>query len=100
MSGVKALEDYSWPGNIRQLQHLVERLCILAPQGRLDDEAVQNAIDLTKPKQNGGDTLAGAEEEQVRRVLAATGGNKSRAAKILGIERKTLYRKIERMGIQ
>lgn len=100
MSGVKALEDYSWPGNIRQLQHLVERLCILAPQGRMDEEAVQNAIDLTKPKQNGGDTLAGAEEEQVRRVLAATGGNKSRAAKILGIERKTLYRKIERMGIQ
>ncbi|MGH9593156.1 MAG: helix-turn-helix domain-containing protein [Bryobacteraceae bacterium] len=77
----------------------MERLTILAPQGRVDEEAVQSAIDMTKPKQNGGDTLAGAEEEQVRRVLAATSGNKSRAAKILGIERKTLYRKIERMGL-
>ena len=37
--------------------------------------------------------------EQIRKVLAATGGNKSRAAQILGIERKTLYRKLERMGL-
>jgi transcriptional regulator with PAS, ATPase and Fis domain len=47
----------------------------------------------------GGDTLADTEAEQIRRVMAATGGNKSRAAKILGIERKTLYRKLERMGL-
>lgn len=98
-SGLRALEDYSWPGNIRQLQHLMERLTLLAPQGRVDEDAVESAIDLAKPKQNGGETLASAEEEQVRRVLAATGGNKSRAAKILGIERKTLYRKMERMGL-
>ena len=45
------------------------------------------------------ETLAEAETEQIRRVLAATGGNKSRAAQILGIERKTLYRKLERMKL-
>ena len=37
--------------------------------------------------------------EQIRRVMSATNGNKSRAAKVLGIERKTLYRKLERMGL-
>ena len=45
------------------------------------------------------ETLVEAEEEQIRRVLSATGGNKSRAAQILGIERKTLYRKLERMKL-
>jgi transcriptional regulator of acetoin/glycerol metabolism len=42
-------------------------------------------------------SLADAEEDQLRKVLAATGGNKTRAARILNIERKTLYRKLERM---
>ena len=44
-------------------------------------------------------TLLDAESKQIRKVLAATGGNKSRAAQILGIERKTLYRKLERMKL-
>ena len=98
-SGVKALQDYSWPGNIRQLQHMMERLSILAPGGRLDDVAVLHAVFSMESRDHGGETLADAESEQIRRVLAATGGNKSRAAKILGIERKTLYRKLERMGL-
>jgi DNA-binding NtrC family response regulator len=98
-SGLKMLEVYSWPGNVRQLQHMMERLTILAPGGRIDEAAVRDAIDLMEPREHGGETLADTESEQIRRVLAATGGNKSRAAKILGIERKTLYRKLDRMGL-
>ena len=98
-TGIKVLEDYTWPGNVRQLQHLIERLCILAPQGRLDAAAVADGIADTEPRENNGETLAETEAEQIRRVLAATNGNKSRAARILGIERKTLYRKLERMGL-
>jgi two-component system response regulator HydG len=96
-SGLKALEEYTWPGNIRQLQHLIERLTILAPNERIDGEAVRDALAAMEPRDHAVDTLADAESEQIRRVLAATGGNKSRAAQILGIERKTLYRKLERM---
>jgi transcriptional regulator with PAS, ATPase and Fis domain len=96
-SGLHILENYSWPGNVRQLQHMMERLTILAPQGRIDEAAVREAIELTEPRDSASDTLADTEADQIRRVLAATGGNKSRAAKILGIERKTLYRKLERM---
>ena len=98
-SGLKALQEYTWPGNVRQLQHLVERLTILAPSGRIDAEAVQQALAAMEAREDPVETLAEAEEEQIRRVLAATGGNKSRAAQILGIERKTLYRKLERMKL-
>jgi DNA-binding NtrC family response regulator len=98
-SGLKALLEYTWPGNIRQVQHLMEHLCILAPGGRIDEFAVRSAIAATTPSDYSSETLADTEAEQIRRVLAAAGGNKSRAAKILGIERKTLYRKLERMGL-
>ncbi len=98
-SALRVLEDYSWPGNVRQLQHMIERLTIVTPQGRIDDPAVREAIELTEPRDTASDTLADTEADQIRRVLAATGGNKSRAAKILGIERKTLYRKLERMAL-
>jgi two-component system, NtrC family, response regulator HydG len=98
-SGVKALEDYSWPGNIRQLQHLMERLTILAPGGRIDKGGVEAAIEQMDSRDHGNESLAEAETDQIRRVLTATNGNKTRAAKILGIERKTLYRKLERMEL-
>jgi DNA-binding NtrC family response regulator len=98
-SGLKAMEEYSWPGNIRQLQHMMERLTILAPGGRIDLAAVRQAIEQMDSREGASESLADTETEQIRRVLAATNGNKSRAAKILGIERKTLYRKLERMGL-
>jgi DNA-binding NtrC family response regulator len=98
-SGMKVMEDYSWPGNIRQLQHMMERLTILAPGGRIDGTAVQNVIEQMDSRDHGSESLADTETDQIRRVLTATSGNKSRAAKILGIERKTLYRKLERMGL-
>jgi DNA-binding NtrC family response regulator len=99
-SGMKALDTYTWPGNIRQLQHMMERLVILSPMGRIDETAVLEAIADSEGKDSMGETLEDAKADQIRKVLAATGGNKSRAAKILGIERKTLYRLIERLGLE
>jgi len=96
-SGVKALQEHTWPGNVRQLQHVVERMTILAD--RIDRAAVNEALTAMESRERPVDTLAEAEEDQIRRVLAATGGNKSKAAQILGIERKTLYRKLERMKL-
>jgi DNA-binding NtrC family response regulator len=98
-SGLKQLKDFTWPGNVRQLQHLIERLTILAPGDRIDAESVQDAISAMEPGAAAGETLAETEADQIRRVLAATGGNKSRASQVLGIERKTLYRKLERMKL-
>jgi len=96
-SGVRALKDYTWPGNVRQLQHLIERLVILAE--RIDGDTVLTALTAMESRERPVETLADAAEDQIRKVLAATGGNKSKAAQVLGIERKTLYRKLERMGL-
>jgi DNA-binding NtrC family response regulator len=96
-SGLKALQEHTWPGNVRQLQHVIERMSVLAD--RVDGEAVLDALMAMDSRERPVETLADAEEDQIRRVLAATGGNKSKAAQLLGIERKTLYRRLERMKL-
>jgi DNA-binding NtrC family response regulator len=96
-SGIKELQDFTWPGNVRQLQHVIERLTVLAD--RIDAPTVHQALTVMESREKPVETLADAEEDQIRRVLSATGGNKSKAAQILGIERKTLYRKLERMKL-
>ncbi len=99
-SGQKLLSECPWPGNVRQLQHLLERLVILAPGGRIDADAIEDALRESSGEEAvATDTLKDTERDQILKVLEATGNNKSRAAKILGIERKTLYRKLERMGL-
>ena len=55
------------------------------------------ALDPSEKGRPGSESLAAAEEEHIRNVLEATHGNKTRAAEILGIERKTLYRKLQKM---
>jgi DNA-binding NtrC family response regulator len=96
-SGLRALQDHTWPGNVRQLQHVIERLTILAP--RIDGEEVEQALTDMGSRERSVETLADAAEDQIRKILAATGGNKSKAAQLLGIERKTLYRKLEKMKL-
>jgi DNA-binding NtrC family response regulator len=104
-AALNAALKYPWPGNVRQLQNLIERLAILSPSPMIDEDVFQEALaaldpgpaprlDIVLPPN---DSLSGMEEDHIRRVLAATHGNKTRAAEILGIERKTLYRKLERM---
>ena len=98
-SGLKSLEEHAWPGNVRQFQHLLERLTILSPVEVLEGDAVAESPRTLEPRRKPVESLADAEEDQIRKVLAATGGNKTRAAQILHIERKTLYRKLERMKL-
>jgi DNA-binding NtrC family response regulator len=96
-SGLRALQDHTWPGNVRQLQHVIERLTILA--SRIDAQQVEEALTDMGSRERTVETLADAAEDQIRKILAATGGNKSKAAQLLGIERKTLYRKLEKMKV-
>jgi DNA-binding NtrC family response regulator len=96
---LRALQEYTWPGNVRQLKHLIEKVVILTNAPSLDLDDARQALEDLDPHEKPIESLADAEADQIRKVLAATGGNKSRAAQILGIERKTLYRKLERMNL-
>ena len=101
--GERALKlalEYRWPGNIRQLQNVLERLAILHPGAVVEEPAFREALaslDPTEKQRASAESLAGLEEDHIRKVLEATHGHKTRAAEILGIERKTLYRKLEKM---
>jgi transcriptional regulator with PAS, ATPase and Fis domain len=95
---------YAWPGNVRQLQNVLERLTILHSGAIVGEDALAEAIAALDPSEGAsersgaeGESLAAAEEDHIRKVLAATHGNKTRAAELLGIERRTLYRKLERL---
>ena len=101
------LTAYSWPGNVRELQNSIERAVALASYDHIavDDlpEKVKsyssNQVVLTADDPSELVSLEEIERRYVGRVLESVGGNKSAAARILRIERKTLYRMMERWGL-
>jgi len=106
-----ALAAHPWPGNVRELEQVVRRLLIDC-RSLGDPAAVRRALapspasapPAAAPPPPAGEaplaSLEDAEREHLVRVLAATGGNRTAAARILGIERKTLTRKLRRLGIE
>jgi two-component system response regulator HydG len=94
------LRRYDWPGNVRELENAMERAVIVA-QGRmigLDDlpHAVRGAETSKNIELEVGSTIEEAEKRMIMQTLAYTRGDRSRAAQILGIGRKTLYRKLQK----
>ncbi len=99
------LEAYSWPGNVRELENVIERAVALNTSGVFSVEDLPEEIRAARtssghPSPGGWMTLEQMEDEYIKQVLADTGGNMSRAAEILGIDRRTLYRKLEKAGDQ
>ena len=105
-SAVQRLQQMVWPGNVRELENTVNRLAIFAPTGEItsaDVEAEEHRPlqgDETTPLAPAPpDRLLELERQHILQILKQTGGNRSEAARRLGIERKTLYRKALRLGI-
>lgn len=94
------LAAQSWPGNVRQLQQVIRRMLI--DTGGLTDPAALARIlaSLEASSSQGTGSLEAAEREQIHRALEQSGGNRSQAARILGIDRKTLLRKLKRFGME
>jgi DNA-binding NtrC family response regulator len=97
------LERYHWPGNVRELENVIERTVSLSPGPLIMPDDLPEAVRKAEAAPAGGDesllSLDEVEKRHLSRVLRETGGNKVRAAKILGIDRRTLYRMAERFGI-
>ncbi|HET9182762.1 MAG TPA: sigma-54 dependent transcriptional regulator [Candidatus Angelobacter sp.] len=103
---VRVLSAASWPGNVRELENVVERLAIFCASGEIGMADVEH--ERRSAPGNGGapplqsesaNTLEDMERRHIIRVLQENAGNKSKAARALGIERKTLYQKARRLGI-
>lgn len=91
---VRLMQRYPWPGNIRQLRTLVERLHVLCPRQVITLDTLIDIGQLTDPNLTDGDvaSLKDVRIEHVRRVLEEAGGSVSRTASIFGVHRSTIYR--------
>ena len=99
---LRQLQQYSWPGNVRELKNVLERAAILTDEQVLTADALPDDLQLlgTEPGTPGtGRSLRELEKRLIQLVLQETGGNKTEAARQLGIGLKTLYRKITEYGI-
>jgi DNA-binding NtrC family response regulator len=100
-SAKKILLGYAWPGNVRELENVIERAVALAEGEIVAPEDLPPAMRDRKNQDRittalaQGLTLDELEREYIQRVLEAEGGNKTRAAQRLGLDRKTLYRKLD-----
>ncbi len=96
---------HSWPGNVRELEHVVESILVFSKGGPIAVGDLPPAIRGGERGSESGDRASGAtlrdlERQAIARTLVATGGNRRRAADILGIGLKTLYRKIHEFGLE
>ncbi len=99
---MKLFMNYDWPGNIRELKHALEHGCLLSPGGEVNvhdlptelieaSSSAKLSLSPGKPRD--------LTREHLEQALAQTKGNKVKAAELLGIHRKTLYRKIHQLGL-
>jgi DNA-binding NtrC family response regulator len=97
---LQVFKNYDWPGNVRELQNVIQRLVVMAEGDCIDVSDLPALMRWSAlPERGDHRTLAEVEAEHIRHVFAAVNGNKSRAAAILGIDRKTLREKLKLYGI-
>jgi len=103
---LEAMQGYDWPGNVRELENALERAAVMTPgeeigpgalPAKITERAPQPLVQASLPPNP---TLEIIERAYIHWVLQAEGGNKTRAAEVLGIDPSTLYRKLLRYGME
>jgi len=103
---LEALKEYDWPGNVRELENALERAAVVARGGAIGVEHLPGRVREAPPARVVSDgpaenpTMELVERAYIAWVLQAEDGNKTRAAEVLGIDPSTLYRKLNRYGIE
>lgn len=99
------LQEYAWPGNVRELENAIERAVILAASGTINPSALPDRVrrrrseSLIAERTISNPSLEAIERAYIMWVLRSEGGNKSRAAEVLGIDASTLHRKLSRFEL-
>ena len=96
------LESYSWPGNARELRNVIERMAILTPGERLTRDSIPVEVRVQReagPKSTIQEARESAEREHILRALEETNWNVSGAARVLGMERTNLHKRIRALGL-
>lgn len=97
---VNAFGRYHWPGNVRELENVIERAVILCDRDRIGVDDISLPVATVSPGNLGEDkSLEGMEKDYIFKVLREANGNQSVASQVLGIDRKTLYLKLKRYGV-
>jgi DNA-binding NtrC family response regulator len=97
---LEILRNFAWPGNVRELENLVHRLVVMTDSNLIDVPDLPDLMRYAGVREKGlHRTLIEVETTHIRSVLASVSGNKTRAAEILGIDRKTLREKMKRLKL-
>ena len=95
-NALRVLARYDWPGNVRELENVIQRLVVMTDGDLIEIPDLPPLMRFSASANNGlNRTLEEVERDHIRNVLATVGGNKTRAAEILGIDRKTLREKLK-----
>lgn len=97
-NALQVLRKYNWAGNVRELENVIQRLVVMTDGDFIDVSDLPELMRFSALRKKGFDrTLAEVQNEYIRNVLASVDGSKTKAAKILGIDRKTLREKLKRI---
>jgi len=95
---LKILSEYSWPGNVRELQNMIHRTLLLSKGDIIEPSDL--SVDLIISHKTSGNRLEDMEREHILKVIREVDGHRGKAAEILGIDPKTLYRKLLSYGVK
>ena len=96
---LELLAGYHWPGNVRELENVIERAVILCESDRIGAEDLSISAAAAVSELGTNPSLEEMEKNYILRVLKEANGNQSKASQLLGIDRKTLYLKLKKYGI-